>query len=223
MSMKLSVDWDWVKEELIRKEKVALSENSEVSKTLEKCLKEAKGTVNPRVTHIIKKIVKIDSDSVIIEGPFKFSSKRLASHIKGSSHIAIFLVTIGNMLEKAATDAMSNGEDLKGYFFDRIGSMAVESVGKCVEENLRKSYANEDRTVSIRFSPGYCDWRIEEQFIIDKILDFFKIGVRLTKACMMVPRKSISAIAGIGPQGRFEKRESPCSFCEVNDCSYKRD
>ena len=74
----------------------------------------------------------------------------------------------------------------------------------------------------MRVSPGYCDWPVEQQAELAKALDFSKIGVSLTGTFMMVPKKSISAMVGIAPEGRFAEADSPCSICTTKKCSYRR-
>ena len=131
-------------------------------------------------------------------------------------------MTIGKVLEDKASLLMREGDHLGGYLLDRIGSLAVESLARSFEEYLRKNYEVKNMSVSMRISPGYCDWPIEEQFNLAKALDFSKAGVRLTRNCMMVPRKSITAIVGIGPKRLFSKTKSQCEACDKKDCDYRR-
>jgi len=49
-----------------------------------------------------------------------------------------------------------------------------------------------------------------------------KIGITLNKNCMMIPKKSITAIVGLGPKGLFKKSRSQCGICDKKDCSYRR-
>jgi len=91
-----------------------------------------------------------------------------------------------------------------------------------MEKRLRKNYHLAKKSVSSRFSPGYCDWALEEQFKIAKLLDFSKIGVTLTEGCMMVPKKSISAMVAIADESIFKDFVSSCTICEKQDCGYRR-
>jgi len=202
-----SISWNWVRERLIKLEKVPLNMHT----CLDECLDEARHLAKPKKLAIKKAV-----------SAFRPESPSLISCIKGATHIIVFLVTIGKKVEEKATYWMDKDEGLRGYLLDRIGSLAVESLAEQVEESLRAKYEPENLSVSMRFSPGYCDWPIEEQFKISKMLDFSKIGVILTKSCMMVPKKSISAIVAIGPKGTFSSKVSPCSICDRKDCDYRR-
>ena len=93
---------------------------------------------------------------------------------------------------------------------------------KNAEDAIRDEYAAKGFSVSMRYSPGYCDFPIEEQFKLNKALNFSKIGIAINETCMMTPKKSITAIVGIGPKDLFKKKMSQCVVCGKKDCSYRR-
>ena len=222
----IGIDWIWVKNEIRAREKIGAIDNSDkafaISRSLNECLNKAKSLSKPNYIHVIKNISLIGEDFIEIEGGIRYSTGRIAQYIKGSSEIVIFLVTIGEKIEKIAGELTSGNEPLQGYLFDRIGSFAVESLAESVERKIRKDYSKLKMSVSRRYSPGYCDWPIEEQHILAKVVDFSKIGVSLNESCMMKPKKSISAILAIADKGVFTKSGSTCGICEKKDCSYRR-
>ena len=222
--MKYSIDWDCVKKELLDKEKIrSVKNNTRIIEHANAYLTKAESLVSPMGFSLEKNIINIHPDSIEIEGGITLSIKSLSSYIKGAEAVNIFVVTIGEDLENTASRLMAGDETLEGYLLDRIGSFAVESLAQNFEEKLRAHYLENAKSISMRFSPGYCDWPIEEQFKLDKIIDFSRAGIHLTKSCMMVPKKSISAIVGIGPKGKFAaERKSPCLICDKKNCDYKR-
>jgi hypothetical protein len=225
-AMRNNIDWQWVTRELSRTERIPTLEKDGLKNIVhiyvERCLVEAKAEVRPRTLSVPRKILRIGADSIKIEGDVLKTGKRLISYLKGADSVVILLVTLGRALEERATTWMSEGEPLYGYLLDRIGSIAAEALAQNLEDRLRGEYANKDKSVSMRFSPGYCDWPIEEQFKLDSLIGFSKAGVRLNKSCMMIPKKSITAIVGVGPKGLFSKSRSPCRFCGIKECLYSR-
>lgn len=214
-----------MKDELFTKERIPEFRKGgpgEIHAAVERCLEEAKALARPKAISAVKKIISFDSDSVTVEGTITFSGKRLISYIKGAKDLHLFLVTLGGEIESAASNWMSKGEALHGYLLDRMGSLAVESLAEATEDRLREVYLAKDETVSMRLSPGYCDWPIEEQLLVAKALDFSKADVRLTEKFMMVPRKSISAMVGVGPKDLFSKKVSQCVACDREECDYRR-
>ncbi len=222
----IGVDWEWVKNELKARERIGANDDSErglaISKSLDECLTKARSLSKPIYIHAVKKIALIGEDFIEIEGGIRFSTGRIAQYIKNSSDIVIFLVTIGDEIEKIAGELTLEKEPLQGYLLDRIGSFAVESLAESIEKKIRRDYLRIKRSVSRRYSPGYCDWPIEEQHILAKVLDFSKIGVSLNESCMMAPKKSISAIVAIADKGVYTGLGSTCGICERKDCSYRR-
>ncbi|MDD5428889.1 MAG: vitamin B12 dependent-methionine synthase activation domain-containing protein [Candidatus Omnitrophica bacterium] len=222
----VAIDWRWVGSHVSSGERIKdMAEGSAkeaVLEQLEKAVSIAKLAAKPAISMVKKEITNFGPLSFELEGGINLSSKELSSHLKGASSIYAFLVTIGNELEDTASSYMNSGDHLLGYLLDRIGSFAAESLAENTEKALRNYFAPWHLSVSMRFSPGYCDWPIEEQFKLAGIIDFPKAGVTLTKSCMMIPKKSISAIVGIGPEKLFSKVASPCALCNMKVCDYRR-
>ena len=54
-----------------------------------------------------------------------------------------------------------------------------------------------ERLTKQRFSPGYGDLGLENQNVIHSLLDLGRLGITLSSRCMLIPEKSVTAIAGI--------------------------
>ena len=223
----MEIDWDWVRHHLLKKERITVYADSKsdnpIRVCVDECLEKASILATPKMAFAEKRIINIKPDSIEVDRTVALSSKILASYMKGANHLYFFLVTLGSGIEEMTTKWMAEGEHLHGYILDRIGSFAVESLAKNLEAKLRNAHAPKELSVSMRFSPGYCDWPVEEQLKLDRLIDFSKAGVHLTESCMMVPKKSISAVVGIAPKGFFPKPKSQCAICNTADCSYRRD
>ena len=222
----VTIDWAWVEAHLSTKERLKSIDEGSTKKALFTHLKEAldiaRAKSAPRISIAKKNIVRFSPASFEVEGGITISGRELTSNIKGATHIYAFLVTIGKSVEEAATASMNSGDHLLGYLIDRAGSFAAESMAQNTEYALRRTLTPEGLSVSMRFSPGYCDWPIEEQFKLARMIDFGKAGVTLTESCVMIPKKSISAVVGIGPKELFAKVKSPCAVCNMKVCDYRR-
>lgn len=211
------INWDAVKRELLQKEGInAITDPAQKRIILicaENCLEKAKKLTSVKIVSVEKNILSLSKIS---------AGKKIASYVKDADMICAFVATIGKKLEDEASRLMKENDHLSGYLLDRLGSFAVEHLAENFEEKLRKKYALKRKSVSSRFSPGYCDWPTSAQTRLAKFTGFGKAGVKLTKGCMMVPKKSISAIVGIGPEGLFSKRKSQCSICDMKECNYRR-
>jgi hypothetical protein len=223
----VGVDWPWVKEQVIKSEKINPDNKDEgtdnIRNSLDECMRKARSLALSKYIYTEKKIIRLDPDFIELEGGTKFNTSRIPSYIKGADRLVLLVVTIGDEIENEASFLTSGKDPLKGYLLDRIGSFAVESLADRLEKRLRKDYTLKKNSVSSRFSPGYCDWAIEEQFQMAKVIDFFSAGVMLTEGCMMIPKKSISAIVAVADEGVFKEFVSSCDVCDLKDCTYRRD
>jgi hypothetical protein len=227
MHGKTYIDWEWVRQSLLKNEKVSDIRDAGKKMALldcaERCVKMARQEAAPRVTAVKKGIEAVKDGSLILEGGVELSSKYICRYLSRAQALYLFAVTIGSGVEKAATSHMNNGDTLSGYLLDRVGSYACESLAESAEANLRGGCEARGMSVSMRLSPGYCDWPIEEQFKLDKIINLSAIDIELNENCMMIPKKSITAIAGIGPGGLFKEKKSQCGLCDKTDCYLRRD
>ncbi len=145
----------------------------------------------------------------------------IAQHLAGAKQIALMVYTIGPLIEEKVK-AYMNEEPGLAMAYEGLGNAAVEILGSLVFKQIDKIALQRDWQLSILLSPGMIGWDIEQaQPQIFKLLDAARVGVRLNEASMMIPRKSSSAVAGMGPN-LVPAKGLPCEYCSLNDsCRYK--
>ena len=219
---KIEPDWIRIKDSVIKKERIKPLVGDDIFDLTCRLLDKARSLAVPKA--IIKKeaISSVTDGAINLSGKRKLTGNIFSSHFKSAESLCFFLVTIGPAIEDKASGLMKEEDGLSGYLLDSIGSIAVESLAEDLEASLRDIYESKGQSVSKRFSPGYCDWPIEEQVKLNKLLDFSKAGVRLNDSCMMKPMKSISGLIGIGPKDLFTLKRSQCGICGMKACAYRR-
>lgn len=222
----IAIDWDWVRDELVKKERIGSFDKKASSEAIracvDECLASARSLAQPKIISARMRVVSARRNTARLERGITFTGKRLVASLNDAQFVRLFLITIGDGIEHLATSLMHRNEHLHGYILDRIGSLAVESAANAAEGVLRRRYESKGKSVSMRVSPGYCDWPIEEQAEVARALDFSRIGVSITRTQMMVPKKSISGLVAIAPKGRYTGNTSPCGVCDTKGCSYRR-
>ena len=129
---------------------------------------------------------------------------------------------MGNRLEDRVAQLMSEGQMLRATVLDAMGSEAAEKTVGYLQKRVSDFATAEGAAITLRYSPGYCDWDITQQQVLFGAVDSALLAVNLTQECLMVPRKSVSGIIGLG---RVEKRlikRSPCRLCNMMDCQIRR-
>jgi hypothetical protein len=142
------------------------------------------------------------------------------------SEKTIFAVcTIGKELEDRISNVMDEGELAKGVILDAIASHAAEETAEQFSQIILDEIKEQikDKEVTCRFSPGYCQWVLEEgQKLIFNSLPTEFIDVTLSVSMMMKPIKSVSFAFNIGTEVDRDLGVRDCETCDMINCAYRR-
>lgn len=139
-----------------------------------------------------------------------------------ADELASIVCTIGSKLEKQAAQYFSDGEPLRGTLLDGIGSAAVDSLAQEVCNFITSEASSRGYQAGSPISPGMPGLPIEAQWRLLELVPADEIGVSLTAPGMMVPRKSVSMVIGIGQQMATWSRAEVCARCRMRKtCLYR--
>jgi hypothetical protein len=178
--------------------------------------------IEPSYSYVIRDIKSVRGSSISIDGSVTFQSKIIAQLMERCEKVAVFLLTIGNHLEDTVRQMSEDGLILQATVLDAIGSVAAETVADFVQEKVNEVAWHHGLCTSLRFSPGYCDWNIKQQKMVFQAVGGNSTGICLTEDCLMLPRKSISGIIGIGYCNGVE-HYNPCETCPNYNCPSRRE
>lgn len=180
--------------------------------------------VRPRVTYQELAIVRVGTDSILLEGGVTLQSRKMARALAGAHKVVAFIATVGAKVDQAIEDLMQDGKVANAYVGDALGSAAVEKLANSFQEHLDRKLSARGQTTGPRFSPGYCDWPLTEQHKLFKLVKASAAKVTLGETALMHPRKSISAIFGVyGKQAvPAMKNMIPCLRCGKKNCIARR-
>ncbi|MEA3470144.1 MAG: vitamin B12 dependent-methionine synthase activation domain-containing protein [Thermodesulfobacteriota bacterium] len=182
------------------------------------------GLALPRLSYRMKKIEAIEKKTIRLSGGVTFNSPKLAKVMKYSDDITCFVATIGNVLDHEVAWLNNANRLTEAYILDSLGSMVIEHTVNEFHKEMGQRYGKQGKGVTLRFSPGYCDWPVTDQKKLFLVLDAEQIGVTLNESCLMHPRKSISGVFGICPVNNDNPIPpyNPCSECKKKDCVARR-
>lgn len=170
------------------------------------------------------KIIQTDSISIptgTIQLKEQFNvGKKLAHYFKNSEKIAVFICSIGPSLENWSSTLMADGDVLKGYIADTIGSMAVDKTLQLFQEKFEQDLKYINLRCTNSYSPGYCEWAVSEQHKLFSLMPDEYEDVCLTASALMNPVKSISGFIGIGKDVTFKRFR--CDDCKLTTCVYRQ-
>lgn len=189
------------------------SANGIDDKTIDNAIDEFSANADFRAC-CVKVPVRITENGVDL-GFMQTESKSLRKNLEGCDEAYILAATTGASSQRLI-ERNSVISPIKGIVTDCVGSAAIEAF--CDKINL--SLDNPD-FLRPRFSPGYGDLCIDCQ---RKIVDFLctnkNIGLSLTDSLMMVPKKSVTAIIGIGKE-KNKCKGNGCMTCSGTNCPYR--
>lgn len=142
------------------------------------------------------------------------------AQLKKSESIAVFLSTAGEDTAARGRQANMEGDLLRGFVYDVIGSEIVEAAAELMQNDLDEIIAPAGLLTTNRFNPGYCGWNVTEQHKLFRLMADNYCGIRLTESALMDPVKSGSGFMGIGKT--VKRVPYTCSFCDMTDCFYRK-
>ncbi len=147
------------------------------------------------------------------------AGKQVLQYLKHSEILAFFICTAGESISIHSKELMKNGEWMEGYVADLLGSLMVEEAMEIVYDQIKLEMQKSGMNVTNRYSPGYCEWDVEEQKKLFSLFPADFCGVSLGKSCLMYPVKSVSGVIGIGKDVKYHKYV--CHACSNVGCIYR--
>ena len=148
-------------------------------------------------------------------------SGKIGEYLKQADRIADFVVTVGEEISHLSESAAKDGDAFSAWVMDAVGSWAVEGAADALMLRLRR-HLDEDRELTLRYSPGYCGMDIGQQRKVFHLVPAASVGVTLMPSMLMHPLKSISGLVGFAPREAVSQYRSPCDFCPRTGCHMRR-
>ena len=177
-------------------------------KEVQAVLEEVRPWLRPQFCYlVIKELPEFDMGKIIMR------------QLRGSEAYALFICTSGTEYEAYLQQLKDNGDMVRVFIADALGSVIAEHCADQMEICLQESIDKLGWRHTNRFSPGYCGWHVSQQQLLFPLFEGNTCGVSLTESSLMVPIKSVSGIIGLGEKVR--KLEYTCGLCDFKQC-YKR-
>ena len=158
------------------------------------------------------------------EPPFTIAGNSIIKHLDGCEKVICMAVTVGAAIEQEITKKFERGEYLSSVLLDAAATAAVEQAADAMEKNFAAKFSKDGYKMRWRFSPGYGDWDLTAQEKLFKISNAEQIGMSLSSAMMLEPRKSITAIIGLEKISALKnsQHKKDCAACDKLDCPMRK-
>jgi hypothetical protein len=200
---------------------VRLGERQPLFRSLAKsAIADGTAWIHPRVAVRCLKILQRNSESMVLEDGGQLMSAGLSRRLTGAEYVLVAIATLGGELEQKIEKL--RGQDLLFQMaLDAFGTAALDEMTGALTRHVHASAGVRMLKATSPVYPGTQDWELSAaQSQIFSLVDASSIGVHLNPSYMMMPRKSVSMLYGLGAKVRVGK--IPCAECEAESrCLYK--
>jgi hypothetical protein len=143
-------------------------------------------------------ILSKDSRQIRLPGDLCLESTQLASLFANSQEVLLMGATAGAAVMEAIRRDTAADNLTRAVVLDATASEMVDAALDWMEAYFTRNLRRESRRLTkSRFSCGYGDLALENQRLFYDLLDLKRFGVELTEQYILVPEKSVTAVAGI--------------------------
>jgi hypothetical protein len=179
-------------------------------------LAEATALVRPTVIWREVDILGAREQELFLEEGQKLTSGLLVRVAGTADKLFIFAMTVGSALDDREDYYSKAGKTLEAFALSAAGTAYIVKSSSSLMDKIKEHYRNAGLKTTFPMGPGHSYWRsLEDMQTIFHFLKAEQIGLRLTDLNLMMPRKSIAMVAGVGRNLPDFKGKTHCDFCSL--------
>jgi len=170
---------------------------AELEDEFETAYDRARSELVPAHAHKLWVVATVARRKVALEGGVELESALVAKITKGADALAVMAATVGPGVDDLAEEYNVRGDVFAMMVADAVGSVAAEELMSRVHAAVAAEVEETGGSVTRRVSPGYGDFSLTYQPRLLELAGGAPLGITLTENYMMVPRKSVTAVAAV--------------------------
>lgn len=169
---------------------------------LEEGIEQGRFLCKPAGAYLILDLSSINDSDVVLDNGILLCSESLSKLLKDSRRVVLMASTVGREVTDRVLFEVEKGNAAKGLIIDSTASQTADAVLDWMVQLLDRMLAREGcRLTRHRYSPGFGDLPLSYQRDIFDALQLDRMDMTLTEKFMLIPEKSVIAIAGIEEKG----------------------
>nr|WP_075365377.1 Vitamin B12 dependent methionine synthase activation subunit [Desulfosporosinus metallidurans] len=158
----------------------------------------------------------VSEQELFLEGGPQLRSKLLVRVAGKAEKLLLYAMTIGSALDNAVLDYNNAGQILESFALDAAGSVFLSKSIMLAVRELEEKYKGVGMNTTFLLGPGHSYWSgLEDVRTIIEGLDAERIGINLTNSNLMIPRKSVALVMGVGKNLPNFQGKTHCDFCSL--------
>ncbi|NLX65064.1 MAG: methionine synthase [Clostridiaceae bacterium] len=172
--------------------------SAETMREIERLIKKTEDIMDITAAYRITGITQINPPQIILEDGTILSGQMLSELLKNSRQALIMGATGGAKVMELIARLQEEGKMSEAVVIDAAASEITDSVLDFVMAMVEQYFRPKGMFLTkMRFSPGYGDFDIQQQKEFYRLLNAQDLGIMINEACLLIPEKSVFAIAGI--------------------------
>ncbi len=167
-------------------------------KEIDAAMEDAGFLVELKGAALVMPIEGIEGSRICLDSGDVLESRDLSRLLEGSEDVLFMGASAGNgIMDEIGRDSR-NGNLTGAVMLDAVASEMTDKALDWIMEYMGQELRRKGKELSSRrFSAGYGDFILENQRTMHRLLRLQDIGVSITETCILVPEKSVTALAGI--------------------------
>ena len=183
---------------------------------------EGERLLDPTAAYENYPITGMDGSRISLEGDKAVHGPALPALFPGARELVVLICTIGPKLEKHVSDYNKSSQALRSLLLDGIGSAAVDTMVPAALTFIVAEASSRGYETSSPVNPGMPGFPMTEQGNLLELAHADQIGVSVTPSGILIPRKSVSMVLGVGPRMPMWTQAEVCARCNLREtCPYK--
>lgn len=191
---------------------------------IEESMNEMRDLIRPRYIYKFFNIKRREEEIYLSNSNFNLVGESIKKHLSKSEECILIAVTLGNGVDTKIRyyEKISMA---KALILDACATVAIEEVCDKVCEELKEKMQSENKTLTLRYSPGYGDLPIDIQKSFLTILDTGNtIGLTASSHNILIPRKSVTSIVGVVEKDEKNMGKHHCLECnKYENCIFRKE
>ncbi len=182
---------------------------------LDAMIRQAEDLCDIQVSWRIVQILENDGHSVLLEDASRLIGIGVSKLLSGCPELLAMFATAGKQPIQKRDEWSSAGRLSDAVVLDAAASEITDAGLDWVMHYVNSILRRTGRvTTRLRYSPGYGDWALEQQSTLAGLLDIGQQGAFLTERSILVPEKSVLAVAGIAGMAAREGTDDEKAVCK---------
>lgn len=179
-------------------------------------LDEAPQWIKPKAIWREVDITGVEEHKLLLEEGKVLTSPVLTKVAGTAEKLVIFSVTIGEGIEERLTHYRNEGKVFDSFALDATGTAYLTKIIYTVQRHLEQIYHTMDIKTTFPLGPGHSYWKdLADLQVLFHFLQPERINLKLNSSNLIIPRKSVALVIGVGPNIPDTEGKTHCHFCHL--------